>query len=120
MDNINITYNYVCFSDLAYEYNSEKSVQIEGKIKKRLKYYKLGPYKQEKVDYIRQLKNELYSEISKFDKSIYYNKSHGKFAHPSDYNFELLKSDYLKKYPLIDEKDMVAIINFAIYLYYLR
>ncbi len=120
MDKSNVTYNFICFSNLAYEFNLEKSVQIESKITRRLKYYKLGPYSQEKVDYIRQLKNELYVEISKYDKSIYYKESYGKFAHQDDYDLELLKKDYLKKYTLIDESDMVAIINFAIYLYYLR
>lgn len=115
-----MTYDFLCFSDLVYEFDQDNSFQTEKKIRRRLKYYKLEPYKQERVDYIRQLKNELYSEINKNSKSIYFTKAHGRYAQPDDYNFELLKNDYLKKYSHIDEIDMVAIINLAIYLYYLR
>lgn len=116
----NPTYDFICFTDLAYEFNPKDSAEIEKKIKRRLKYYKLGPYLQERVDYIRGLKDDLYRELSKYDKSIYFKKATKKYAHPADFDFELLLSDYLKKYPLVDQRDMTAIMNFAIYLYYLR
>lgn len=116
----NPTYDFICFSDLAYEFSPNDSAQIEKKIKRRLKYYKLGPYLQERVDYIRGLKNDLHDEISKYDKSTYFRKATKKFADPADFDYELLLSNYLKKYPLVDERDMSVIINFAIYIYYLR
>lgn len=53
----------------------------------------------------------LYTEISMFDKSIYYDGSHGKFANSNDFNFALLKSDYLNKYPQIEEKDIGLIMS---------
>ncbi len=120
MSSNNQTYDFICFSDLAYEFRLSDSVEIEKKIKRRLKYYKLGPYNQQKVDYIRCLKNDLYVEISKYSNSIYYKKSDMKFADPADFNFELLKNDYLKKYSMIDEGDMGSMVNFSIYLFYLR
>ena len=116
----NPSYDFICFSDLAYEFDSSESKQIEQKIKRRLKYYNLGAYKQEQVEYIRELKNDLYAEITKYNKSIYYLGARGKYADPGDYNFEIMKKDYCKKYPLINETDMVSFLNFAIYLYYLR
>lgn len=80
--NKNMTYDFVCFCDLVYEFDEDESIKTEKKIRRRLKYYKLEPYKQERVNYIRQLKNELYSEISKYDKSIYFTEDHGKYAQP--------------------------------------
>ena len=120
MSKSNQTYDFICFSDLAYEFNPSDSYEVQKKIKRRLKYYKLGLYDQKRVDYIRHLKNELYDEITKYDKSIYYKKAQRKYANPDDFNLELLKNDYLKRYPLINEEDLGSMINFAIYLYYLR
>ena len=64
------SYDYICFSDLAYEVDFSDPREIEKKIKRRLKYYNLASYDQERVDYIRQLKNELNAEISLHSKSI--------------------------------------------------
>lgn len=114
------TYDLICFGELAYEFNFSDTNQIEEKIKQKLKKYKLGPYDQERVNYIRKLKNDLYDEIKKCNKSKYYLKSSGKFSNPNDFDYERLKHDYMKKYPQINENDFVAIINFSIYLYYLR
>ena len=70
-DNKEQTYDFICFTDLAYEFDFSEKKEIEKKIKRRLKYYNLGDYKQDRVEYIRQLKNDLYSEISKTTKSKY-------------------------------------------------
>ncbi len=114
------TYEFICFSNLAYEFDYSEKKAIEKKIKRRLKYYKLGDYNQETIDYIRELKNELYKEISSITKSKYYNKSKSNFADLSDFKIEQMKYDYLEKYENINSIEMVEILNFAIYLYYLR
>lgn len=114
------SYDFICFSNLAYEFSLGDKTDIEKSIKRKLKYYNLGPYIQEKVDYIRQLKNELYLKINQCAPKYYYRNPNSKFADPKDFNFELLVNDYLKKYPQISKEDMGGIVNFAIYLYYLR
>ena len=50
------TYDFICFTDLAYEFDVCEKKEIEKKIKRRLKYHDLGDYNQGRVDYIRQLK----------------------------------------------------------------
>jgi len=114
------TYDYICFSDLAYEFDSSDLKEAEKKIKRRLKYYKLDNYEQERIEYIRELKNDLYKEISLQSKSKYFNKSNSKYADFTDFNVEKMKSDYMKKYKEINSSDMYGILNFAIYLYHLR
>lgn len=37
-------------------------------------------------------------------KSKYFNKSKSNYADLSDYNIEQMKSDYIKKYDMVDEK----------------
>lgn len=69
------SYDYTCFTDLANEFGSSNPKDAEKKIKQRLKYYKLGDYNQERVDYLRLLKTDLYNEISLYSKSKYFNKS---------------------------------------------
>ncbi|MBN1639482.1 MAG: hypothetical protein JW866_10970 [Ignavibacteriales bacterium] len=44
------TYDLVCFTDLAYEFDFSDKKEAEKKIKRRLKYYKLGVYSQERVE----------------------------------------------------------------------
>lgn len=115
----NLSYDFVCFSTLAYEFSSDDKLVTEKSIKRKLRYYKLDPYVQERIDNIRQLKNELYLEIEHCS-PIYYKGPNSKFAQPNDFDFELLVNDYIKKYPQISKEDMGSIVNFAIYLYYLR
>lgn len=114
------TYDFICFSDLAYEFDFSDKKEIERKIKRRLKYHRLGEYSQERVDYIRSLKNDLYKEISLHSKSKYFNKSNSNFADFADYNTDKMKTDYLQEYYKINESDMIGILNFAIYLYHMR
>lgn len=114
------TYDFICFGNLVYEFDFDDKKETERKIKRRLKYYKLGEYDQERVDYIRELKNELYSEIRKETKSLYFNKSNSNFADYEDFNFEGMLTDYSNKYILISKSDLGRMINFAIYLYHLR
>ena len=81
------TYDFVCFSDLAYEFDFCDLKEAEKKIKQKLRYYGLGKYDQGRVDYIRNLKNDLFNEIRLYDKSEYYNPSKSEFAEFTDFFF---------------------------------
>lgn len=113
-------YDYICFTDLVYEFDLSKKKETERKIKRRLKYYKLGAYRQERVDYIRQLKNALYVEISQTTESRYFHKSTSVYADLADFDVEQMTEEYSKKYEKVDKDELRAMINFAIYLYHLR
>ena len=114
------TYDFICFTNLAYEFDLTEKNETEKKIKRRLKYYKLGDYQQERIDYLRVLKNDLFLEISYGNKSKYFTKSKSKYADLSDFDTNRMTSDYMKKYDKVEMTDMSGLINFAIYLYYLR
>ncbi|WP_293297933.1 hypothetical protein [Pedobacter sp. UBA4863] len=114
------TYDSICFTELAYEFDFSDNKEIEKKIKRRLKHHKLGDFKQERIDYIRRLKNDLYSEITSQKKSKYFHKSKPNFADLADFNFERMTEDYHNKYENIDKEDLKGMINFAIYLYHMR
>ena len=114
------SYDFICFTDLAYEFDFSDTKEAEKKIKRRLKYYNLGEYDQERVDYIRELKNDLYKEISLGTKSKYFNKSKSNYADLADFDIERMKSDFIEKYEKIESSNMIGILNYAIYLYHLR
>ena len=114
------TYDYICFTDLAYEFAISDRKDVEKKIKRRLKYYDLGDYDQKRVEYIRKLKNELVSEIRLTTKSRYFNKSKSEFADLADFDTQKMKVYFLDKFNEVSEPDMEGILNFAIYIYYLR
>lgn len=114
------TYDYIYFSDLVYESDPSDSKEVETKIKRRLKYHNLTAYDQERVDYIRDLKNDLRQEISLQSRSKYYQKARKEYADLSDFDIDKMTSDYLKAYPKINSVDMAEILKFAIYIYYIR
>ena len=114
------TYDLICFTDLAYEFDFSEKKEIERKIKRRLKYYKLGGFSQERVDYIRELKNDLYSEITKTTKSKYFHKSKSNYADLADFDSEKMTKDFHEKYDKVDKEDLKGMINFAVYLYHMR
>ena len=114
------TYEYICFSDLVYEYDGSDSKVVETKIRRRLKYHNLAAYDQARVDYIRNLRNDLRQEILLQFRSKYYQKSETTYADLSDFNLDKMASDFLKAYPKITDLDMVEILKFAIYIFYMR
>ena len=114
------TYNSICFTDLAYEFDFSDKKEIEKKIKRRLKYHKLGDYNQDRVDYIRTLKDELYSEISQQTKSKYFRKSKSNYADLEDFDLERMTTDFGDKFDKIDGDELKGMIGFALYLYHLR
>lgn len=114
------SYNFICFSELAYEFNDSERKAVEAKIKRRLRYYKLGKYNREMVDYIRDIKNDLFNEISKVTRSKYYQKGDSGFADLLDFNVEKMVNDYLEEFPKMDKSEMQEMIHYAIYLYYMR
>ena len=114
------SYDFICFSDLAYEFDFSNQKEAEKKIKRKLKYHNLAEYNQERIDYIRVLKNDLYKEIRQETKSKYYNYSKSNYAEFTDFDITRMKVDYLNKYEIINDSDMLAILNLAIYLYHMR
>src|SRR5690349_17195649 len=106
------TYDYVCFADLVYEFNSSETKKIEKKIKKRLKYYKLGAYNQQRVDYLRELKNELYQEISQASNSSYFRQFNSAYSELADFDTDRMTNDYLNKYQSLNKDELRGMINF--------
>lgn len=116
----NYTYYDVCFSVLVYDFIDKDKKETKRKLKRKLKYYGLGDYDEEKIEYIRKLKDEIHSEIKLENKSKYYIKTIGNVAELKDFNIEEMKSSLLKKYNLVRESDMISFLEFSVYLFYLR
>ncbi|WP_419868083.1 hypothetical protein [Chryseobacterium sp. CT-SW4] len=118
----NPTYDFVCFTDLAFEFTPSDTQEVETKIKKKLMDHQLGSYSQERVNYIRNFKNDLYQEISKCRESKYFEgKGPGSdYDEFSNFNFDKMVHDYRKKYSKIRESDLFQMLNYAIYLHNLK
>ena len=115
------TYDFICGTTLIWEFNVSEIKETNQKIRRKLKYYKLGDFDQYRIDYLRSMKNELKAEIQLYQKSKYFKKSKkSKYADYADYDIEIMVSDFVGKYEKISKSDMYGIINYAIYLYYLR
>jgi hypothetical protein len=114
------SYDYILFSKLLYEFSHSDKSETEKKIKQSLKYYKLDPYNQERVDYIRQFKNDLCTEISKIDRSRYYKKTPSVYAEMEDFNVQQMTEDFHNTYHKLDKQELRGMIGYAIYLYYQR
>lgn len=115
-----ISYDCICFNCLAYEFDPTESKETERKIKNRLRYRGAGPYDQERVEYIRKLRGDLYREFAAPAESKYYSKTDSEFSTPDDFNIDIMTEDYSRIYNRIDEDDIRQMMLFAEYLYYLR
>jgi hypothetical protein len=63
----------------------------------------------------------LRTEIYLYNKSRYYQKSNkSKYADFADFDIDLMVADYIEKFDKVSKSDMYGIINYAVYLYYLR
>jgi len=116
-----MSYNFIVYSELVYEFNDNEITETDIKIKKKLKYYKKGDYNQQVVNRLRLLRNDLQKELSNPLISKYYNKNSQKeFSDPTDYDFQGLLNHYSSNYIEVSEEDMIGILNISIYVYYLR
>ena len=113
-------YEDAALSVLAYEFSFTDKRESETKIKRKLRAKKLGKYEQERIVLLRRFKDEVQMEISQWQKSKYYTRSHGEFADMKDYERERMAMDFAAAYPSIPERSIAQFIDFAIYLYYLR
>lgn len=97
-----------------------KNKESEAKIKKRLRYHKLGPYEQDRVELLRRLKNSLQEEIGRFDRSRYYLESHGRYAAMEDFDVPRMVDDFCAEFPEIERSEIEWFVPFAVFTYYLR
>ena len=105
---------------LVYELAFDDREEAKRKIRRRLRYYGLGPYQQERVELLRRLKNETQSEVQRAGQSRYFAGSHGKYAALEDFDADRLIGDLAASYPDVSREEIKAFVPFAVYLYYLR
>jgi hypothetical protein len=114
------TYDYICFTDLIYESGVDGKEVVEKKIKRRLKYHKLGEYNQLRVDNIRKLRDTLWAEIKSGSNSKYFHKIDSIYTEMDDFDIARMAVDYVKLFNQVSSDDMRAIISYGVYYYYSR
>ena len=105
---------------LGYEFPFHDRTEAERKVKRRLRYHGLGPYRQERVDLLRRFKDAIQSEIHRGARSRYFAGSHGRYAAMEDFDFERMIEDFSQSYPDVPHKEIKRFLPCAVYLYYLR
>lgn len=105
---------------LAYEFAGDAPCDTERKIRRRLRYHRLGPYQQERVDLLRRFKAEVQSEIQQGHRSCYFVGSDGPYAAMEDFDVQRMIKELAASYPNISPEQIAAFVHFAVYLYYLR
>jgi hypothetical protein len=105
---------------LGYEFPFDDGSEAERKIRRRLRYHDLGPYRQERVDLLRRFKDALQSEIHRGASSRYFAGTHGRYAALEDFDSERMVEDFSRSYPHVPHEEIKAFVPVAIYLYHLR
>jgi hypothetical protein len=115
------TADAVCLDVLAYEFESDDRTEAEKKIKRRLRYHGVGPYRQTRVDLLRRLKDEVRGEIERYERSRYFAGFHGGgYAAMEDFDIERMTRDLSASYPDVARDEIAAFVPSAVYLYYMR
>ena len=110
----------VIFDVLGREFPFSDKRESERKIRRRLRYHRVGPYRQERVDLLRRFKDEIQNEIHRRESSRYFAGSHGQYAALEDFAIERMIEDFGRSYPVVNHEEIKAFVPFAVYLYYLR
>ena len=113
-------YTVFCFIDLIYERSEEDRASVEKRLKGKLKRRDL-PYKQELLDMLRILRNELAQELD-FNKgtSVYRLPVYTGYANLSNFDIDRMLKDYQPKYPHLQKETLEHFIETAIYFFYIR
>jgi hypothetical protein len=114
------TYDWLCYQVLAYEIDEEPSSLAERRIKRKLRSAGLGKYDQSRVDLLRRVRNAIKGEVRLYAKSKFYRGPTGATAGLDDYDFDGLVGHFRNVFPEISDWDMRTIVNFSLYLFYLR
>ncbi|MBQ9994277.1 MAG: hypothetical protein IJP17_06160, partial [Clostridia bacterium] len=91
-------------------------------IKKRLKYYRLGPFDAEKHEYAKKLLAELEKDICEAN-PLYYRPEAAKKAKCTTwdaFDAEAMGKDYILKYDKLTKAELSNAILSSIYYYYMR
>jgi len=114
------TYENEALSVLAYEFPFSDKAEAERKIKQRLRRKKFGGYDAERIEVLRQLKNELQEEIGKFEKSRFFTEFHGKYSDMRDFDVARLTAEMVERFPQVPKEEIENFVPFCVFLYYLR
>jgi len=114
------TFESEALSVLAYEFPFSDKAEAEAKIKRRLRRKKIGHYDAERIEMLRQFKNELQQEIGKFEKSRFFTEFHGKYSDMRDFDIPRLTAEMMEHFPQIPQKEIETFVPFCVFLYYLR
>ena len=115
-----LSYEFLIFRELIYEYDASQREAVEAKIKRKLKYHGLAPYNQEKIDYIRNLKIELSNEIKLQGNSKYFEKTLSKYAEIEDFDINRMVRDYGESYPKLSEENINQMIGWGVHWFHTR
>ena len=105
---------------LAYEFDDGDRAAAAGKIRRRLRYHGLGPYRPERVALLRRLVAAVRADVEQPARSRYYCAGGGRYAAPTDFDVPRLVRDVAAAFPDVAAADVAGFVPFAIYLYYLR
>jgi len=114
------TADSVALEVLAYEFDADDTAESERKIRRRLRYHGLGPYRQDRVDLLRRLKDEIQAEIHRSTRSRYYTPSQSRYAALEDFDVARMVRDYAAAFPQVPQAEIAAFVPFAVYLYHMR
>jgi hypothetical protein len=114
------TADRIALDVLAHEFDADDRAEAERQIKRRLRYHGQGPYRSERVDLVRSLKDRIQVEINRGQQSRYYVGSHGRYAVMQDFDVPRLIRDLTNAFVQVPEAEIRAFVPFAISLYYLR
>lgn len=116
----NITYDSITLNSLAYEFLPAQQSDTDSIIRQLLEQNSLGEFDAQRIARLRELKDSVQKEVSRWHHSKYFTSPESKKADQGDFDYERMTDDYCALYPAISREDMLGFVGFAIYLYYIR
>lgn len=110
----------IAFGFLAYEFSRDDPGKADEKIRRSLRNHGFRRFPQSKIEFLRNLKNELQTEIGRGMKSQYFLQCPSKRAGLYDFDIDRLTEALVLQFPGLSINRVKSFVRFAIFLYWMR
>ena len=107
-------------SVLLYEFPTSDKVEVERTIRRRLRSQGFDQCEQERVQRLREFKDQVQEEFLRQERSRYCLGPHGEWASLADFDLDRMLIDFSAAYSDIGRGEIAWFLGFAAYVYYQR
>ena len=113
-------YDREILKSLLEEYSPDQRLEVERRLKRRLRQKKLGPLNTDRLATLQALKDDVMHEFSGLESSEFHTGVKGPTAHPNDWDLDGLCLFLERRHPHVTSDVVHWFVSWSLYRHYLR